>query len=488
MDISKFIDSLQSTLGGSLPSILGAVGILLVGWLMAVILRAGSRKLLGAIKLNERISSNVGKTLDIQTGISTGIYYIVLLFVAMAVFNTLQLEIVSAPLQALAQKVFEFIPRLIAGGVLVLVAWFLATVVSKIVTKALAATNMDQKLGTGEGPQPVSQTLGTALYWFIILIFLPAILGAFALQGLLVPVQAMVEKFLAMIPNIVAAVVIGFVGWFVAKILRDVVGNLLATTGIDRLGENAGLRGTMGISRLVGLVVYIFVFVPALIAALNALKIDVISVPATEMLGQVMAAVPNIFAAAVILGVAYFLSRFIAQLLTNLLGGIGFDRLPQVLGLAEGFRAVVTPSQLVGKILIFFIMLFATVEASNQLGFTQVSGIVSMFIEFGGQILLGGIILAVGLWIANLAHKALSSLQGPQYGFVAGLVRVAIMVLVASMGLRAMGLADDIVNMAFGLSIGAIAVAIALSFGLGGREAAGRLMQHWVDRILGKKT
>jgi hypothetical protein len=50
------------------------------------------------------------------------------------------------------------------------------------------------------------------------------------------------------------------------------------------------------------------------------------------------------------------------------------------------------------------------------------------------------------------------------------------------MGLRAMGIANEIVQMAFGLTFGAIAVAIALSFGLGGREAAGKLMEHWLSR------
>lgn len=46
-----------------------------------------------------------------------------------------------------------------------------------------------------------------------------------------------------------------------------------------------------------------------------------------------------------------------------------------------------------------------------------------------------------------------------------------------------MGIADDIVNMAFLLILGAVAVAIALSFGLGGREAAGRQMEHWLAKL-----
>jgi hypothetical protein len=59
---------------------------------------------------------------------------------------------------------------------------------------------------------------------------------------------------------------------------------------------------------------------------------------------------------------------------------------------------------------------------------------------------------------------------------------------VIAMGLRAMGIADEIVNLAFGLTLGAVAVAVALSFGLGGREAAGRQMEHWLSRLRKDKS
>jgi hypothetical protein len=55
------------------------------------------------------------------------------------------------------------------------------------------------------------------------------------------------------------------------------------------------------------------------------------------------------------------------------------------------------------------------------------------------------------------------------------------------MGLRAMGIADDIVNLAFGLTLGAVAVAVALAFGLGGREAAGKMMDHWLTQLRSKE-
>jgi len=325
------------------------------------------------------------------------------------------------------------------------------------------------------------------LFWLIILLFLPAILGTLELDGLLAPVQEMVNEMLGMLPNIFGALIIGVVGWFVAKIVRDLVRNLLAASGADSLGEQIGLRGTMSLSHLVGLVTYILILVPALIAALQALNIEVITVPATQMLDSMMSAVPNIFAAAIILTVAFLVSRLISNLLSNLLGGMGFDHLPEKFGVQQVFQGAVSPSQMVGKIVVFFIMLFATVEAANRLGFVQVSELVEMFIQFGGQVLVGSAIIGIGFWLSNLAYEAIQRVQGGNSGVLAGIARFAILGLVLAMGLRAMGLADDIVNLAFGLTLGAVAIAVALSFGLGGREAAGKQMEHWLGRLRGER-
>ena len=484
MDMSKLVDSLQGTLGETLPTVLGALAILIVGWLIAILIRGGVRKSLKFLKVNDRLRTSTGTHMNLEGGVATGLYYVILLLVLMAFFNALKLEAVSGPLHGLVGQVFEFVPKLVAGGVLLLVAWVLATIVRTMVTKALSATSLDEKLAAGAGMSPMSDTLGNVLYWLIFLLFLPAVLGALELKGLLDPVQGMVNEMLAMLPNIVAAAIIGFVGWFVAKILRDLVSNLSAASGVDRLSENAGLRGTMSASRLIGLVVYILILVPAIVAALQALEIDALTEPAIEMLNAMMTSIPNIFAAAIILAIAYFVAGLVSSLSSNLLGGIGFNGLPEKLGIGLAFAGETTPSQLVGKVISFFIMLFAAVEAANRLGFEQVSELVAMFIQFGSQVLLGGLIITVGFWLSNLAHATMSRAGSAS---VANIVRFAILGLILAMGLRAMGLADDIVNLAFGLTLGAIAVAVALSFGLGGREAAGRQMEHWLSTLRGGK-
>jgi hypothetical protein len=261
------------------------------------------------------------------------------------------------------------------------------------------------------------------------------------------------------------------------------VANLLAAAGVDRLGGSVGLDETVRISRLVGMLVFIFVFIPALIAALDALQIEAISRPSTDMLALILEAVPNILAAALILIITWYVAKFAADIVARLLAGMGFDTLPQKLGFSYAFRDPLTASGLIAAIIVFFAMLFATVEAANRLGFTQVRDLVTMFIAFGGDVLLGALILIVGFWLANVAYRAIDKTSGEGTKGLAQVARLAILGLVIAMGLRAMGIASDIVNLAFGLTLGAVAIAVALSFGLGGREAAGRQMEHWLGRL-----
>ncbi len=122
-------------------------------------------------------------------------------------------------------------------------------------------------------------------------------------------------------------------------------------------------------------------------------------------------------------------------------------------------------------------------EAANRLEFTQVRDVVTLFIRFGGNIVLGATILTIGFWLANVAYNAIRRADTTQSESLASIARIAMLGLVIAMGLRAMGIADDIVNLAFLLAFGAVAVAIALSFGLGGRDAAGRQMEHWLAKF-----
>jgi hypothetical protein len=297
----------------------------------------------------------------------------------------------------------------------------------------------------------------------------------------------MVDKTLAFLPNLLAAGVILGVGWLLARIVQRIVSNLLAVVGVDRLSDQVGLSKALGeqkLSGLIGLVLYIVILVPVLIASLNALALEAITQPASAMLNTFLSALPLIFGAALVVIIAYFVGRVVSSLVTGLLAGVGFNKVLVKLGIGsepeEGER---TPAEIVGYLVLVAILLFATVEAVGLLGFEVLATLVTQFMIFAAHVLLGLIIFVIGMFLANLASKTVVASGARQASVLALAARVSILVLAGAMALREMGLANEIITIAFGLVLGAIAVATAIAFGIGGREMAAETLQRWRNEL-----
>lgn len=500
---------------GFLPRLLGAVVILLVGWLVAAVAAAIVRGILNRTKLDNRIAAGITGGRDIpqiEKLIAGLVFWAILLLAIVAVLDTLELRVASQPLNSFLNQIGDFLPKLAGAGILLGVAWVIATLVKLLTVRGLQALNLDDLLNRetqddtpGLNQISLTDTIGNALYWFIFLLFLVPVLDTLGLQQALQPVQSLVTQILSILPNILAATLIAAVGWFVANVVQRIVTNLLATTGIDHLGSRFGISSNAGaqpLSTIIGTIVYVLILIPVAIAALNALQIQAISVPAIAMLQQVLNALPAIFTAAAILIFAYFLGRFVADLVTSILTSIGFNNIFSVLGLPTpttpsrqtvGDAATAprlptrTPSELAGIVVLVGIMLFATVAAVNILNIPALTALVSGILIIFGRILAGLVVFAIGLFLANLAFSIITS-SGDRQALVLGQVaRISIIALVSAMALQQIGVASDIVNLAFGLLLGAIAVAIALAFGLGGREIAREQVQEWLDSFKAKK-
>jgi hypothetical protein len=252
MDISAIGSSLGAALGANLPRILGALAILIIGWIVAVVVRAGIRRLLAVAQLNRRIAETTEHKLDLESGVSAGAFWLIILVTLIGVFNSLDLALASGPFEVLVKEIAAFLPRLVAGTLLALVAWLAAVTLRAIVNRVLDASGLDEKLSASAGMQPMRKSVGNMLFWLVILLFVPAILHAIDLGGLLDPVKVMVTKILDMLPNVIAASVIGFVGWLLGKVLAGLVTNILAAAGADQGAHRLGLDPNLRISRVVG--------------------------------------------------------------------------------------------------------------------------------------------------------------------------------------------------------------------------------------------
>ena len=358
---------LTALLGPQVVRILGALVILVAGWLIALFFAAITRGALKHTTLDNRLAvwildEKAAKGFEVERWVGKAVYYVILVFAVVGFFNALQLTVISQPLTAFLTQVFEYIPKLIGTGVLVLAAWLVATVLRKIVRGALEMGKLDERLGSAAGLKaekavPLSKSLADAVYWLVFLLFLPAILETLSLEGLLAPVQSLVDRILSFLPNVLAAGVILAVGWFIARVVQRIVTNLFAALGADRLGEKVGISkvlGTRQLSGLLGLIVYILILIPVLISSMSALALEAITRPASNMLASIMNAIPSIFAATLLLTLAYVVGRLVSGLVGNLLAGAGFDNVLERIGLAKvkSAKADRTPSAIVGYLVL----------------------------------------------------------------------------------------------------------------------------------------
>ena len=124
-------------------------------------------------------------------------------------------------------------------------------------------------------------------------------------------------------------------------------------------------------------------------------------------------------------------------------------------------------------------MLFAAIEAFRLMGFDSVAQMATIFLTFAGDILLGVFIIGLGLFIGKLVGDAIGNSKVAQAALLANVGRLAVIILAFAMGLQQMGIADEIIMLAFGISLSAVAVAAAIAFGLGSRDAAKELVESW---------
>jgi hypothetical protein len=503
-----------------------AIAILVGGWIIAIFFASMTENLLKRTNVDNKLANWLGgssSNLPIEKWAGTTVFWIILLFTLVAFFQYLKLDAVATPLNGLLGQITSFLPKLGGAAILVGIAWVLATVSKMIVGRFLRSANIDSKVSaqvnedepTTGAPRvattgttrvattesvSLSETLSSALYWFILLLFLPLVLDTLGLVQALEPVKNLVNQILSALPKILKAVMIGGIGWLIAQTVKRIVTNLLASSGADRFLQRWTSNQTeYSLSQVVGNFVYILILIPTAISTLEALEIGSISRPATAMLDQVLRFVPQLFTAGAILTVAYFLGQFVRDLVSGLLTGLGFNNILHWLGFqsisATHTDTVVvdtennsptvlsqqTPSQIVGIIVFLAIMLVAIATATDVLQINALTSIVFGVLKVSGQVLSGVIIFAIGLYLANLAFNLITSTGGRQARILGHAARISIVALITAMALKQMGIASNIVDLAFGLLTGAIAVAIAVAFGLGGKDIATQQLREWLD-------
>src|SRR3954453_2824323 len=390
-------------------------------------------------------------------------------------------------------------PKVLIAILILVATWAVARAVQWVLQKAIDRSPSLRKHVTGTPHETVGHQLGTIAKLIIWLVGIMAALQFLGIGQILAPINELVTEIFEFLLRLIGAGLIFFIGLIVARIVRRLVETVLVAANIDGLLARMGIGETSGtlrpsrksvppgaapgatrasLARAAGVLVYALIIIPVAIAALQVLGIEAISGPAIAMLNEILAAIPRVLAAALWIGIAFIAARFLKTIIEAILPPTGFDEALLSTGVLP---TSARPSRIVANIAMIAVVLTASIEAARQLGGDQIAIFLAQVTELGGKVIFGTLIIVVGIFLARIIAKLVGSGTG-EGGYAQTLVRYAIIALFTAIGLTFMGLADQIVMLAFGLILGSAAIATALAFGLGGRDAAARVLERWADQ------
>lgn len=383
-------------------------------------------------------------------------------------------------LQNFSDRLSISLPGVLGALIILFVGWLIAKGIQKLIVKVMERTSWDEKLlnGVADG-KDTNVFIGKLAYYILMIIVFLIVLETLGISSVLSPLEELVNQFLGFVPRLVAAGIIGFIGYTLAKFVSSLVGaggNL-----IGKLSKKLGVQDTEQVVKVIKSFVFIIIFIPLLIQAINALELHAIGDPLNRILDGFVGIIGNIIIAAIILTAFIWGGKILTDFLKGLFLNLGLDALSEKIKLQKRIGEGNSLSKLIANILYFFIVFFGVITALEMLQLEQLTYILDEILKVTGSIAFGALILVIGNYIGLLLYNAM--IASAKNKFVASIIRVAVLGLFIGIALRAMGIANEIVELAFGLTLGSLAVVVALAYGLGGREAAGEHFKEIINKL-----
>ncbi|MBB4822874.1 hypothetical protein HNO89_000092 [Sporosarcina luteola] len=487
MNSDLYRDFYLSNMFRWLPELILGLIVLLVGFFIAKAVENAVHKRMKKSRLNERLDVKDSKW-NVEKIISKVVFFVILLLAFLLFFNIMNASMIATPFMTMYSGIGGAILSILKAGLILLLAWVLALVVKKVILAAGTKLNLNKYVSkAGGSPEDVNktkwvETAANIAFYVILLMFIPAVLHALGLSGISGPFEGMLVGIMNFIPKLVGATLIFLVGWLVAKIVRALVTKLLETIGVDKAAHKLKLssyvKGT-SVSSVIGTIVFILIMIPVAISALEVLDLQGISQPAIAMLNDILTMLPKIAVAVFLVLVGILLARWIKGIVVSLLDNLGINSLFGKMGVRTTGTTVPSLSQIIGTIVQIVVILLFVVEALQILSLKFMVTLATGIFAYLPMVIAALVILAVGFWLANLAEKFVGSIMTTKSGaphVLRYVAKYAILAFAFFMALSQLGIAPAIINAAFILILGGVALAFGLAFGLGGREHASRYL------------
>ncbi len=369
-------------------------------------------------------------------------------------------------------ELLENIPDFIYGILYLLIAFGLACLGRFLVVKLLDKLGLDKKLASKKADENAPKIsavsiIGKLVFVVIFVLFVPEILARFGMSTVTSPIIDMINTFIAFIPNVVACVLILWIGLLIASIIKQLVVAAVNLTKVEKLqAKLTNGKANIQIAKLIGTVVYVVIAAVVIICALNVLGIEAISAPTTAILSTLIASIPSIILAVIVLFIGLFIASLVASFLATILNSMGLDEKFNKWLACENCKNVSIVKIATGIVKAVIVALFI-VETVNVLNLEVLTFVATAILSFLPSAIVIVLFAIAAFIVCRLIDKNITTEKGKK---LVKLAKIAVIVLASFIVLSHIGIAPVIVNTAFVVAVVACGVAFALAVGLGGRE------------------
>ncbi len=380
------------------------------------------------------------------------------------------------------------IPNIIMAVLLALLAWVLAAVVRKIIIslgQKLKLPDYFQKMhvvADAEKGASLLKTLGSLGFFVVFLIMLPPVFDALGMVSLSAPISGMVTTALSFLPNVLGAALLVFIGYLLAKIAKEVISGIAAAFGLDKLVNkfNSDSEGEYAASALLGNIVFALIIIPTVITALQILKLEAVARPAMDMLSNIMLVVPNIIVCIILVLIGVFIAKMVSKIAVGFFANMGVDKLSKSAHFESIFKTH-KPSAILGSIIYVIIVAVFMFQAISVLHLALLTNIANAILAYLPNVIGALLILIVAYFAASYIAKFVQNITNSK--LLATITKALIYVFALFMTLNQLALAPQIVLTAFTFTLGAIALAFVIAFGIGGKDFAKKQLERLDHKI-----
>ena len=367
----------------------------------------------------------------------------------------------------LARLLGEGMMGVVKAVLLLVLAYFIASAVRSMLKALLNKTGFCKSQEDGAKKESIVEYIGDIAYLFVMLLFVPGIFSALGASTIATPILDMMRSIWSFLPNLLGAGIVLMLGNLVAKLIRQLLAPALKKANVDKLQEKLGCEtpSEVSLSETLAYLVYVLILIPVIIAALQVLKLDVLTAPATVMLQEILTYIPLVAAALFVAGLGVVLGRLVSQIVTRLIAASGADeKVKEFIGETSYKFSL---SGIVGSILNGVIVILFTVQGVNLLKLEILTKVGTAIIGYLPNILAAVLVMAAA-WIGSAAAQRAFEKNG--FTCCAAFIRGLILIIAGFMILSQLGIAVSIVNEAFIIILTGAALAFAIAFGIGGAD------------------